>query len=106
MAVDEKRNYEATLVLNVHGTEEDLDEIIRNVEQEFRDHKADVTEIRRLEKRKLAYQPRETKVDEGYYVVFVFTNQPSEIEELQETLKLNDRVILSYFQNLGEAQPA
>jgi ribosomal protein S6 len=59
-----------------------------------------------LEKRKLAYEPREIKVSEGYYVVYVFTAAPQDINELQETLKLNDRVILSYFQNLGEVQPA
>ncbi len=103
MAADEKRNYEATVALNVQGTEEDLDEIIREVEGDFRDHHAEVIEIRKMEKRKLAYQPQRYKTDEAYYAVFVFQTDPSYIAEIQRAMKLQDNVILCFIEQIETA---
>ncbi len=96
------REYEATIALNTMGREDSVDELIRDVESVFRDNGAEVTEIQKLDRRELAYQPQRHKVTHGYYVVYLFSADPANIAELRRGLKHHEDVILSYFQLIGE----
>jgi len=97
----ETRNYEATLALNIVGTKETADEMIQQIERDFREQGADIKEIHRLEKRKLAYNPQKSKLKEAYFAIFFFEADPGLIAKLRAQLKFNEHIVLSYFQRLA-----
>jgi ribosomal protein S6 len=96
-------NYEATLALNTQGNDESVDEILRGIETTFRKNGAEVAEIRKLEKRKLAYEPQKKRINEAYFVAVQFGADSAKIKGLRGALKLDDNILLTYIAKLDSA---
>jgi ribosomal protein S6 len=99
-------NYEATLGLNTQGNEESVDDMLRTIESTFRKQGAEVTEIRKLEKRRLAYEPHRSRVGEGFFVVVYFSADSARISGLRSALKLDDNILITYLTKLDAPAPA
>jgi len=99
-------NYEATLVLDTRGNEESVDEMLRTIEGTFRKNDAEVTEIRKLEKRRLSYETQRKHLGEGFFTVVYFTADSAKIKPLRAALKLDDNILLTYVGKLKTAVAA
>lgn len=98
-------NYEATLALNTQGNEDSVDDMLRTIETTFRKLGAEVTEMRKLEKRRLAYEPHRSRVGEAFFVVIIFSADSAKIKDLRAGLKLDDNILITYISKL-DAVPA
>ncbi len=89
------RNYEGLIVLDVQGKEENVDQIIGAIGSEMESSGARLEQIDQIGKRKFPY-PK--KLDEGFYVNFIFQAEPGVIEIIQEKLEHNSSVHQQHFQ--------
>lgn len=98
-----KNTYEATLALNTQGNEESVDEMVRTIETTLRANGAEIAEIKKLEKRRLAYETQKKRVNEAYFVSFYFSADSAAIKALRGALKLDGNILLTYITKLEAA---
>lgn len=98
-----KNNYEATLALNTQGNEESVDEMLRTIETTLRAQGAEIAEIQKLEKRRLAYETQKKRVNEAYFVAIHFSADSAKIKPLRAALKLDGNILLTYVTKLEAA---
>lgn len=96
-------NYEATLALDTKGNEESVDEMLRTIEETFRKNNAKVTEIRKMERRTLAYETQRKGIREAFFVGVTFSADSAAIKPLRSALKLDDNILLTYVGKLEGA---
>jgi ribosomal protein S6 len=95
---EEKRNYEATIVLNLQG-EESMDEKISAIEREMLEEGAKLERIDRIGKRDFAYNARKKK--SGYYVNYAFSAAPETIDRLKGRFRIHPDIYLQSYQRLS-----
>lgn len=96
---DEMKNrYEALIVLNTKGREENANDIIERLEKEFQKEGAKVEQIQRMERRALAYVAG--PLDSGYFVNFIFEAETAILEKLRVKLRLDPDVYRQHYQKL------
>ena len=95
---EQKRDYEATIVLNLQG-EEGMDEKINAVGREMEEEGAKLEKIDRIGKREFAYNAR--KMRAGFYVNYFFKAQPESITKMRTRLRINPDIYLQSYQRLG-----
>lgn len=83
-------NYETTFLMKDNITEEQRNNIVKNIKQYLTEN-ASVTDEKNIGKRKLAYEIR--KYQYAYYYVIQFTGKADIISELERKYRLNDDVL-------------
>jgi small subunit ribosomal protein S6 len=101
-----KNRYEALLVLNTQGKDDNLKDIVDRLESEFQKEGAQIEQVQKMDKRQFSYAAGE--LDAGYYVNFIFHADPDLIKKLQAKFKLDPEVYRQHYQKLREKkeQPA
>lgn len=99
-----KKRYEALIVLNTHGKEDNAKEIIERLEKDFAALGATVEQTQRLERREFAYEHNHIK--SGYYVNFVIEADPATLEKVRAKFKLDPEVSLQNYIVLAPAKAA
>ena len=101
-----KNRYEALLVLNTQGNDDNLKGIVDRLESEFQKEGAQIEQVQKMDKRQFSYVAGE--LDAGYYVNFVFHADPQLITKLRSKFKLDPEVYRQHYQKLREKkeQPA
>lgn len=92
---DEKRKYEAVIVLNIKG-DDGVDKLVKNVEKEMEGEGAKMDRIDQLGKKEFAYNAR--KQASGFYVNYYFEAAPNTITKIKEKLDLNSDIYLQHYQ--------
>ena len=92
--------YEALLVLNAHGKEDTVREIIERLEAEFQKEGAQIEQVQKMDKRQFSYMAG--PLDSGYYVNFIFSADPGSIEKMRAKFKLDPEVYRQSYQRLPD----
>ena len=92
--------YEALLVLNTQGKEDNVKEMIERLESEFQKEGAQVEQVQKMDKRHFSYVAG--PLDSGYYVNFIFDADPQLIVKLRSKFKLDPDVYRQHYQRLPE----
>jgi small subunit ribosomal protein S6 len=95
-----KNRYEALLVLNSQGREENVKDIVDRLESEFQKEGAEIEQVQKMDKRQFAYTAG--PLDAGFYVNFVFHADPQLITKLRSKFKLDPEVYRQHYQRLAE----
>ena len=95
-----KNRYEALLVLNTQGKDDNVKDIVDRLESEFRKEGAEVEQVQKMDRRQFAYAAG--PLDSGYYVNFVFAADPQLISKLRGKLKLDPEIYRQSYQRLPE----
>jgi small subunit ribosomal protein S6 len=94
-------DYEVTYIVRPNLEETDLDERVNAIAEQLKGNGAEVGEIEKMGKRRLAYEIDDTR--EGYYVVMKFKSEPTTAKELERQMRLNEDVMRHLLINLEEA---
>ena len=95
-----KNRYEALLVLNTQGREDNVKEIVDRLESEFQKEGAEIELVQKMEKRPFSYVAG--PLDSGFYVNFVFHADPDLVTKLRSKFKLDPEVYRQHYQRLRE----
>ncbi|QIF04090.1 30S ribosomal protein S6 [Roseimicrobium sp. ORNL1] len=90
------RKYEAMIVLDMKGREENVETLVSQIGKEFETNGVKLQQVDNLGKKKFPFAPRH--VESGYYINFLFEAEPAAVDKVQARLKLNDNVYMQYFQ--------
>lgn len=93
-----KNRYEFLLVLRTRGSEENAKEIIDSLTKEFQDSEAEVEQVQNMDKRAFSYAPGD--LENGYFVNFIISTEPANIEVLRNKFKLNAHIYRQHCQKL------
>jgi small subunit ribosomal protein S6 len=85
------RNYEAMFIFHPELTDEKLEESINTVAKIIKDKTDGKLNTENLGKKTMAYPIR--KVNEGYYVNYVFDAPPAAISEIKGELKHSEEIL-------------
>lgn len=99
-----KQKYEALLILDTKGKEEDVKDMIERLETEFQREGAAVEQVQKMDKRQFTYAAG--ALDSGFYANFVFEAEPQVIERLRAKLKLDPDVYRQHYQKLSAKKMA
>ena len=91
-----KRKYEGILVLNMQGSEDNLDAVVSNIGKEIENEGATLEQVDRVGRQEFAYE-NHAKKKHGFYVNYHFAAEPSAIEKLRSKLALNEDIHLQYY---------
>src|SRR5229473_6293528 len=95
-----KNRYEALLVLNTQGREDNVKEIVDRLESEFQKEGAEIEQVQKMERRPFSYVAG--PLDAGFYVNFVFHADPQLITKLRSKFELDPEVYRQHYQRLRE----
>ena len=95
-----KTRYEALLVVNAQGKEENVHDIVDRLESEFQKEGAQIEQVQKMDKRQFSYVAG--SLDSGFYVNFVFQADPQLITKLRSKFKLDPEVYRQHYQRLAE----
>jgi len=95
-----KNRYEALLVLNTQGKDDNLKDIVDRLESEFQKEGAQIEQVQKMDKRQFSYAAGE--LDAGYYVNFIFHGEPDLVSKLQAKFTLDPEVYRQHYQKLRE----
>lgn len=85
------RNYEAMFIFHPDLAEEKLEESINAVTKIIKDNTSGELQADNLGKKTLAYPIK--KVNEGFYVNYIFSSLPSAISKIKEELKHSEEIL-------------
>jgi ribosomal protein S6 len=97
-----KNRYEALIVLNTQGKEDNAHDIVERLESEFKKEGAEIEQVQKMDKREFSYAAG--SLDSGFYVNFVFHADPQLITKLRSKFKLDPEVYRQHYQRLAEKQ--
>ena len=92
-------DYEIAYVLKPSLEETEMDTKVEAIAEALRASGAEVGEIEKMGKRRLAYEIMDVR--EGYYVIMKFKSEPDAGKELERQLRLNEDVIRQLLINLN-----
>ena len=95
-----KNRYEALLVLNTQGREDDVKDIIDRLESEFQKEGAEIEQVQKMDKKQFSYASG--PLDAGYYVNFIFHADPQLVGKLRSKFKLDPEVYRQNYLRLAE----
>ena len=98
------RNYELVCILDPQAGEGQYDQLVEKYEALLEEHGGEVVQTDNWGLRRLAYTSSSLKNRlQGYYVLYQFSAEPTAIEGLEQTLKL-DEVVLRYLVTAVEGE--
>jgi len=80
-----KTRYEGLLILNTKGSDDGAKEIIERLEKDFKKEGAEIEQVQKMDRRPFAYTAG--KLDQGYYVNFIFHGEPTVMAKLRARFK-------------------
>ena len=86
-----QRNYEVMFIVRPDMADEDVDKLVSTIESNAKAAGADVTNVERMGKRRLAYQVR--KFNDGNYILLNVAADGKGIHELERRLRVSEPVI-------------
>ena len=95
-----KNRYEALLVLNSQGKEDNVHDIVDRLESEFKKEGVEIEQVQKMDKRQFSYVAG--PLDSGFYVNFVFHADPQLVTKLRSKFKLDPEVYRQHYQRLRE----
>src|SRR4029077_7133582 len=95
-----KNRYEALLVLNTQGREDNVKEIVDRLESEFQKEGAEIEQVQKMERHAFSYVAG--PLDSGFYVNFFFRADPQLITKLRSKFALDQEVYRQHYQRLRE----
>jgi small subunit ribosomal protein S6 len=95
-----RNRYEALLVLNTQGREDNIKEIVDRLESEFQKEGAEIEQVQKMERRAFSYVAG--PADSGFYVNFVFHAEPQLVTKLRSKFALDPEVYRQHYQRLPE----
>jgi small subunit ribosomal protein S6 len=95
-----RNRYEALLVLNTQGKDDNLKDIVDRLESEFQKEGAQIEQVQKMDKRQFSYAAGE--LDAGYYVNFIFHADSQLVSKLRTKFKLDPEVYRQHYQKLRE----
>jgi len=95
-----RNRYEALLVLNTQGKDDNLKDIVDRLESEFQKEGAQIEQVQKMDKRQFSYSAGE--LDAGYYVNFIFHADSQLVSKLRSKFKLDPEVYRQHYQKLRE----
>src|ERR1700724_3609924 len=95
-----KNRYEALVVLNTQGREDNVKEIVDRLESEFQKEGAEIEQVQKMKKRPFSYVAG--PLESGFYVNFVFHADPQLITKLRSKFELDPEVYRQHYQRLCE----
>ena len=95
-----KNRYEALLVLNTQGREDNIKEIVDRLESEFQKEGVEIEQVQKMERRPFSYVAG--PLDSGFYVNFVFHADPQLITKLRSKFELDPDVYRQHYHRLRE----
>ncbi len=93
-------DYEVTYIVRPNLEETELDERVNTIAEQLKGNGAEVGEIEKMGKRRLAYEIDDVR--EGYYVVMKFKSEAAQAKELERQMRLNEDVMRHLLINLNE----
>ena len=88
------KNYELVCILDPQVGDQEFDQAIERYKNYLEQNKAEVAHIERWGMRKLAYTSVSLKYrQQGYYVLFQFSGEPTLIDPMEQELKLDEAVL-------------
>ena len=87
--------YEALYILNIQGKEEGVKEMIDEIEGVINGLGGNVKGTQKMDRRK--FETVAGKLDSGYYLGVTFELDPSKLNQLDQKLKLNDKVFRQFY---------
>ena len=98
------RNYELVCILDPQAGEGQYEQLVEKYEALLEEHGGQIVRIDNWGLRRLAYTSSSLKNRlQGYYVLYQFSAEPTAIEGLEQTLKL-DEVVLRYLVTAVEGE--
>lgn len=98
-----KNRYEGLLILNTKGSDEGAKEIIERLEKDFKKEGAEIEQVQKMDRRQFSYVAG--KLDQGYYVNFVFHVEPTVLPKLRAKFKLDPDVYRQSYFNVPARAP-
>ena len=95
-----KNRYEALLVLNTQGREDNVKDILDRLESEFTKEGAEIEQVQKMDKKQFSYASG--PLDAGYYVNFIFHADPQLVGKLRSKFKLDPEVYRQNYLRLAE----
>ena len=93
-------DYEVTYIIKPSLEDADIETRVEQLAESIRQKGADVGEIDKMGRRRLAYEIDDVR--EGFYVVMKFRSDPPIAKELERQLRLNDDVMRALLINLND----
>jgi small subunit ribosomal protein S6 len=93
-------DYEVTYIVRPNLEETELDERVNAIAEQLKSNGAELGEIEKMGKRRLAYEIDDVR--EGYYVVMKFKSEPAQAKELERQMRLSEDVMRHLLINLNE----
>lgn len=87
---EELAKYELMMILRPDMSQEETEKELKKVKKLLKDHKAEIYHEDIWDVRDLAYVIK--KNDKGYYVIYYFTIEGSELAEIERELQLNAKI--------------
>lgn len=94
------RRYETIYIVNPNLDADSLGEVVAKFSDLIKKLKGYIVKVNEWGKKKLAYEVK--RFDKGYYVVMDFCGLPVVVDELERSLKLDDRILKYLTVKIGE----
>ncbi len=88
-----KRHYESVVIINAALEDDKVEEVIKKIEKTLANGEAEITDVERWGRKRLAYPIRKAKT--GYYLVIRFLAEPSFIAKLERFYRLEEQIFRS-----------
>ncbi len=95
-----KRHYESVVIINAALEDDKIEEVIKKIEKTLASGEAEITDVERWGRKRLAYPIRKAKT--GYYLVIRFIADPSFIAKLDRFYRLEEQIFRSLIVHLDK----
>lgn len=85
------RHYESYIILDGNFEDPTIEEVITKYENLLKKNNAEIKNIDRIGRRRLAFQIK--KKQNGFYICFEFTAEPGVVARLERTYKLDENIL-------------
>ena len=86
-----KRHYESVVIINAALEDDKVEEVIKKIEKTLEGGNAEITDVERWGRKRLAYPIKKAKT--GYYVILRFKAEPSFIAKLDRFYRLEEKIV-------------
>ncbi|MCB0725692.1 MAG: 30S ribosomal protein S6 [Ignavibacteriae bacterium] len=85
------RYYESYIIVDGNYEDSQVEEIVTRYEKFLKDHNAEIKELERIGRKRLAY-PIKKRLN-GFYICYEFLAEPELIKELEMKYKVDDEIL-------------
>lgn len=89
------KKYDALLILDIQGREENVNDVIEEVEKEIKALSGRLIGTQKMDRRR--FESVAGRLDSGFYLGVVFELDPKKVESLQSKFRLNAKIYRQFF---------